>query len=71
MALPTSAPAAISDRSERAHVRHPLHLQRAAGVPRLLAHLLHHGRPVLQRTVPQVRGRGRRTTGRLGKKLEG
>ena len=34
----------LLDCGERADVRHPLHLQRAAGVPRLLAHLLHSGR---------------------------
>ena len=44
----------VVDCGERADVRDPLHLQRAAGVPRLLAHLLHHGRPVLRGQVLQV-----------------
>ncbi len=48
----------LSDRGERPDVRHPLHLQRASRVPGVLAHLLHHGRPVLRRQVLQVRGRG-------------
>ena len=42
------------DRSERPDVRYPVHLQRAAGLPRLLANLLHHGRPVLRGQVLQV-----------------
>ena len=49
----------LLDRGERADVRDPVDLQRAAGVPRLLAHLLHHGRPVLRRQVLQVRRRRR------------
>ena len=36
---------------ERAHPGDPVHLQRAARVPRLLAHLLHNGCAVLRRQV--------------------
>ena len=49
----------LQDCRQRPDVRHPVHLQRAARVPRLLAHLLHHGRPVLRRQVLQVRRRER------------
>jgi hypothetical protein len=44
----------VPDCGECADVRHPLYLQRAAGVPRVLAHLLHHGGPVLRGQVLQV-----------------
>ena len=42
---------ASADCSERPDVRHSLHHQRAAGLSRLLAHLLHHGCPVLRGQV--------------------
>ena len=48
------------DRGERSHVRHPVHLQRVAGVPGVLAHLLHHGRADVRRKVLQVPQRYRR-----------
>ena len=46
------------DRSKRLDVRHPLYHQRLAGLLGVLAHLLHHGSPVLRREVLQVSGRG-------------
>ena len=48
----------ITDRGERLDVRHPFHLQRVVGLPCVLAHLLHHGGPVLWRKVLQMLERG-------------
>ncbi len=38
---------------ERSGAGHPLHLQRVAGVPHLLAHLRNHGSPALRRQILQ------------------
>jgi len=38
---------------ERPSAGYPLHLQRAAGLPHLLAHLRHHGGPALCREILQ------------------
>ena len=47
----------LPDCGERSDVRHSLHLQCVAGVSGVLAHLLHHGGPVLWRKVLQMLGR--------------
>jgi hypothetical protein len=38
---------------ERVGAGHPLHLQRAACVPHILAHIRHHGSPALCRQILQ------------------
>ena len=57
------SPFSVADRSERFDVRHPVNIQRAARLPRLLAHFLYRRGSALRGQVPQMCRRQRWTNG--------